>query len=248
MTAAGVKPVVDKALAAWPKAGTRPTFSYPAVPERQKTTIFLVDRPGAAQSTVAIGHPGPPRSTPDYYAMQVMNTMLGGMFQSRLNANIREEKGYSYGVSSGFAFGKGPGAFRTGGDIVGEKTDAALVEFMKELRGILGERPVTDEELATAKDSLIQRLPGTFASVSAINGALTTLWSQGLPDDYYQQYSKAVAAVTKADVLRVAKKYIEIDRLAIVIVGDRASIEGPLKATNIAPIAHLDIEGSPKTQ
>ena len=248
VTAAGVKPVVEKALAAWAKAGSRPTFSYPALPERQKTTIFLVDRPGAAQSTVAIGHPGPPRNTPDYYAMQVMNTMLGGMFQSRLNANIREEKGYSYGVSSSFAYGKGPGAFRTGGDIIGEKTDAALVEFMKELRGILGERPVTDEELATAKDSLIQRLPGTFASVSGINSALTSLWRQGLPDDYYQQYSQAVAAVTKADVLRVAKKYIDIDRLAIVIVGDRASIEAPLKATNIAPLAYLDIEGTPKTQ
>ena len=248
VTAAGVKPVVEKALAAWPKAGTRPTFSYPAVPERPKTTIFLVDRPGAPQSTVAIGHPGPPRSTPDYYAMQVMNTMLGGMFQSRLNANIREEKGYSYGVSSGFAYGKGPGAFRTGGDIVGDKTDAALVEFMKELRGILGERPVTDEELETAKDSLIQRLPGTFASVSAINGALTTLWSQGSARRLLSAVSKAVAAVTKADVLRVAKKYIEIDRLAIVIVGDRASIEGPLKAANIAPIAYLDIEGAPKTQ
>lgn len=248
VTAARVKPAVEKALAAWPKAGTRPDFSYPALPERQKTTIYLVDRPGAAQSTVAIGHPGPPRNTPDFYAMQVMNTMLGGMFQSRLNANIREEKGYSYGVSSSFAYGKGPGAFRTGGDIVGEKTDAALVEFMKELRGILGERPVTDDELQTAKASLIQRLPGTFASVSAINGALTTLWTQGLPDDYYQQYTKAVAAVTKADVLRVAKKYIEIDRLAIVIVGDRASIEGPLKATNIAPIAYLDIEGAPRTQ
>ncbi len=180
--------------------------------------------------------------------MQVMNTMLGGMFQSRLNANIREEKGYSYGVSSSFAYGKGPGAFRTGGDIVGDKTDAAFVEFMKELRGILGDRPVTDEELKTAKDSLIQRLPGTFASVTAINGALTSLWRQGLPDDYYQQYSKAVAAVTKADVLGVAKKYIDIDRLAIVVVGDRASIEAPLKATNIAPIAYLDIEGAPKTQ
>jgi zinc protease len=248
VTAARVKPAVEKSLAAWPKTGTRPTFTYPALPERQKTTIYLVDRPGAAQSTVAIGHPGPPRNTPDYYAMQVMNTMLGGMFQSRLNANIREEKGYSYGVNSGFAYGKGPGAFRTGGDIVGDKTDAALVEFMKELRGILGARPVTDEELQTAKDSLIQRLPGTFASVSAINGALTTLWTQGLPDDYYQQYTKAVAAVTKADVLRVAKQYIDIDRLAIVIVGDRASIEAPLKATNIAPIAYLDIEGAPKTQ
>jgi zinc protease len=180
--------------------------------------------------------------------MQVMNTMLGGMFQSRLNANIREEKGYSYGVSSGFAYGKGPGAFRAGGDVVSDKTDAALVEFMKELRGILGDRRVTDEELETAKDSLVQRLPATFASVSAINSALTSLWVQGLPDDYYQQYAKAVAAVTKEDVVRVAKKYIEIDRLAIVIVGDRASIEGPLKATGIAPIAYLDIEGGVKSQ
>ena len=248
VTAASVKPTVEKALAAWPKAGTRPTFSYPAVPAPQKTTIFLVDRPGAAQSTMAIGEPGPPRDTPDYYALQVMNTILGGMFQSRLNANLREEKGYSYGVNSSFAYGKGPGAFRTGGEIVGDKTDAALVEFMKELRGILGERPVTDEELQTAKDSLIQRLPGTFASVSAVNGALTTLWSQGLPDDYYQQYAKAVAAVTKADVLRVAKKHIDMDHLAIVVVGDRKSIEAPLKATNIAPIAYLDIEGVPKTQ
>ena len=248
VTATGVKPVIEKALAAWPKAGARPAFTYPAPPQVQKTTIFLVDRPGAAQSTFAIGHPGPPRNTPDYYALQVMNTMLGGMFQSRLNANIREEKGYSYGVTSNFAFGKGPGAFRTGGDIVGDKTDVALVEFMKELRGMLGERPVTDEELNTAKESLIQRLPATFASVSAINSALTSLWSQGLPDDYFQQYSKAIAAVTKADVLRVAKKYIEIDRLAIVIVGDRASIEAPLKAKNIAPIAYLDIEGVPKTQ
>ena len=248
VTAAGVKPVIEKALAAWPKAGARPAFTYPAPPQVQKTTIFLVDRPGAAQSTFAIGHPGPPRNTPDYYALQVMNTMLGGMFQSRLNANIREEKGYSYGVRSNFAFGKGPGAFRTGGDIVGDKTDVALVEFMKELRGMLGERPVTDEELNTAKESLIQRLPETLASVSAINSALTSLWSQGLPDDYFQQYSKAIAAVTKSDVLRVAKKYIEIDRLAIVIVGDRASIEAPLKAKNIAPIAYLDIEGVPKTQ
>jgi zinc protease len=243
VTPASAKAVVEKALAAWPKAGTRPPFSYPTLPEPAKTTIYLVDRGGAAQSNVAIGQPGPPRSTPDYYALQVMNTMLGGMFQSRLNANIREEKGYSYGVSSSFGFGKGPGAFRTGGAIVGDKTDAALNEFMKELRGMLGARPITDDELATAKDSLIQRLPATFASVGAINNALTTLWTQGLPDDYYQQYTKAVAAVTKDDALRVAKKYIDLDKIAIVIVGDRASIEGPLKATNVAPITYLDIEG-----
>ncbi len=175
-----------------------------------------------------------------------MNTILGGQFQSRLNANIREEKGYSYGVSSSFAYGKGPGAFRAGGDIVSDKTDAALVEFMKELKGIVGSRPVTDEELTTAKDALVQRLPAAFASVASVNGAITSLWVQGLPEDYYQQYPKAVGAVTKEDVLRVAKKYVDVDHLAIVIVGDRASIEGPLKATAIAPIAVLDDYGNPK--
>ncbi len=244
-SAANVKPVIEKALGAWTKGGEKPSFTFPPVAEPKATTIFLVDKPGAAQSTFAIGRPGPPRNTPDYYAIQVMNTMLGGMFQSRLNANIREEKGYSYGVSSSFGYGKGPGPFRTGGDIVTEKSDAALVEFMKELRGILGARPITDEELSVAKDALIQRLPGTFASVSSINSALTGLWVQNLPDDYYQQYTKRIAAITKDDVLRVAKQYVTVDNLDIVIVGDRKVIEGPLKAANIAPIVYYDIEGNP---
>ena len=121
----------------------------------------------------------------------------------------------------------------------------ALVEFMKELRGILGARPITDDELTTAKDALIQRLPATFASVSSINGAITTLWTQNLPDDYYQQYAQRVAAITKDDVVRVAKQYVTVDNLAIVIVGDRSVIEAPLKATGIAPIALYDIEGNP---
>jgi zinc protease len=159
-----------------------------------------------------------------------------------LNANFREEKGYSYGVSSGFAFGKGPGPFRAGGDIVSAKSDAALNEFMKELRGIAGARPVTADELKVAKDALVQRLPATFASVGAINSAITRLW---LPDDYYQQYAKAISAVTADDVVRVAKKYVDSDHLAIVVVGDRASIEAPLKATGVAPIVMLDIDGNP---
>jgi zinc protease len=241
-----VKATIEKALSAWPKGGEKPAFNYPALPATHPSTIFLVDKPGAAQSTFAIGNPGPPRSTPDYYAIQVMNTMLGGMFQSRLNANIREEKGYSYGVQSSFAFGKGPGAFRTGGDIVSAKSDAALVEFMKELRGIGGARSITDEELATAKDSLIQRLPGTFASVQSVNSAIVSLWTQGLPDNYYQQYASKISDIRKEDLVRVAKQYIDLDHLSIVIVGDRASIEAPLKATGIAPIAILDIEGNAK--
>jgi zinc protease len=103
---------------------------------------------------------------------------------------------------------------------------------------------VTDEELTTARDALVQRLPGMFASVTSINGAITALWYQGLPDDYYQQYASHVNVITKEDVLRVAKTYIDLDHLAIVVVGDRASIEAPLRATGVAPIVLLDDYGN----
>ena len=240
-----VKAAVEKAFAAWPKGGEKPSFDYPKLPERRPATIYLVDKPGAAQSVVNIGLPGPPRNTPDYFALQVLNTILGGQFQSRLNANIREQKGYSYGVNSGFAYGKGPGAFRAGGSIFSDKTDAALIEFMKELKGIVGEKPITDEELQTAKDALIQGLPARFASVNSTGSSITNLLVQGLPENYYQNYAKSVAAVTKEDLTRVANLYIDLNHLAIVIVGDRSAVEGPLKATNIAPITLLDIEGNP---
>lgn len=239
-----VKASLEKGLAAWTKAGDKPAFDYPKLPELQPAKIYLVDKPGAAQSVFNIGLPGPPRNTPDYFALQVLNTILGGQFQSRLNANIREQKGYSYGVNSVFSYGKGPGAFRTGGSIVSAKTDAALIEFMKELKGIVGDRPITDEEIKTAKESLIQSLPQRFASVSAISNAINGLVVQGLPDDYYQTYATNVSAVTKEDLLRVAKQYIDLNHLAIVIVGDRAKVEEPLKATGVAPITVLDVEGN----
>jgi zinc protease len=245
VTPAKVKASIEKGLAAWPKSGDKQAFDYPKLPELQPARIYLVDKPGSAQSVVNIGLPGPPRNTPDFFALQVMNTILGGQFQSRLNANIREEKGYSYGVNSGFSYGKGPGAFRAGGAIVGDKTDAALVEFMKEFKGILGEKPITHEEIKTAKESLIQRLPQGFASVSGISNAITSLVTQGLPDDYYQTYAKNISAVTREDLMRVAKRYIDMKNLAIVIVGDRSKIEAPLKATEIAPITYIDIDGNP---
>ena len=243
--AAAVKGAIEKALSAWSAGGEKPSFTYPATPPLRPATIYLVDKPGAAQSVVNIGTPGPPRNTPDYMALQVMNFILGGHFQSRLNANIREEKGYSYGVNSGFAYGKGPGPFRAGGDVVSDKTDVALIEFMKELRGIHGGRPITDEEMTQAKESLIQRLPNQFSSVSAIGSTITGLYLQDLPPDYYQNYAKNVNAVTKDDVLRVAKKYVDLEHLNIVIVGDRKSIEESLKKTGIAPIVVLDAEEKP---
>ena len=240
-----VKAAVEKDLAGWTRGGTMPAFNYPALPAPKATTIYLVDKPGAAQSTFSIGEVGPPRGTPDYYALRVMNEMLGVLFQSRLNHNIREVKGYSYGVNSSYAFGRGPGPFRAGGDIKTAVTDSALIEFMKELRDIRGPRPPTDDELEQAKASLVQSLPEAFASVSGVNGAIANVYTQGLPEDYYQQFARDVNAVTKDDVVRVAQKYIDPDHLAILIVGDRSKIEAPLAATHIAPVVVLDVDGNP---
>jgi zinc protease len=240
-----VRQMVERVLAPWRSGGAMPSFEYPQVAQPKATTIYLVDKPGAAQSSFLIGLPGPARSTSDYFALEVLNTMLGGMFQSRLNANIREQKGYSYGVSSGFAYGKGPGPFEAGGDIVTAKSDSALIEFMKELRGIRGARPITDEELKTAEDNLVQGLPQSFSSVRAVNGSIADLYLERLPQDYYQNYAQNIRAVTKDDVSRVANKYVDVDHLAIIIVGDRKTIEQPVKATGIAPVVLLDLNGDP---
>ena len=235
----------EQAFAKWAPGGERPTFNYPPPPAPKATTIYLVDKPKAAQSVFAIGLPGPARDTPDYFAMTVMNTIVGGLFQSRLNHLIREVKGYSYGVGSSFAFGKGPGAFRAGGSIVTAKTDSALIDFMNELRGAQGGKPFTEDEIRQGKDAVVQSLPARFASVNAASAAISSIYTLGLPESYFQEFSAKINAVTSDDLVRVARKYIDMDKLAITIVGDRATIEEPLRKTGIAPIVYLDIEGKP---
>lgn len=236
---------LEVTLANWTAGGDRPAFNYPPAPAPKSTTIYLIDKPKAAQSVFAIGLPGPTRDTPDYYALSVMNTIVGGLFQSRLNHLIREVKGYSYGVNSGFAYGRGPGAFRAGGAIITAKTDSALIDFMSELRGAQGGKPFTEDEIRQGKDALVQSLPGRFASVNAASSAISSIYTLGLPENYFQEFAAKVNAVTSDDLVRVARKYIDMDKLAITIVGDRAVIEEPLRKTGIAPIVYLDIEGKP---
>ena len=235
----------EKAFAQWTSGGERPSFAYPPAPSPKATTIYLVDKPKSAQSVFAIGIPGPPRDTPDFYALSVMNTIVGGLFQSRLNHLIREVRGYSYGVRSNFAYGRGPGAFLAGGAIVTAKTDSALIDFMNELRGAQGGKPFTEDEIRQGKDALVQSLPARFAAVNAANAAISQIYTQDLPASYYQEFAEKVNAVTTDDLVRVAKKYIDLDRLAITVVGDRAVIEEPLRRTGIAPVVILDIEGRP---
>lgn len=242
---AQVKAKVEKAFAGWAPGGSKPDFNYPPAPDHKARTIYLVDKKQAAQSVFQLGHTGPDRHTPDYYALEVMNTALGGLFQSRLNHDIREEKGYSYGVNSGFEYGRGPGSFRAGGGIVTAKSDSALILFMKHLGEISGAVPFTDDEIAQAKASLVQSLPQSFASVNGVRSAISGIYLRDLGEQYYQQYAANVNKVTRDDLIRVAKKYIDLDKMNLVIVGDRATIEEALRKTGIAPIQILDADGKP---
>ncbi len=245
ITPAEAKAALEKALSGWGAGGTPATFAYPTPPAPKPSAIYIVDKPGAAQSSFALGLVGPARNTPDYYALRVLNNLFGEQFQSRINGNIREQKGYSYGVGSAFAYGRGPGSFRAGGDVQTNKTDSALIEFVREIKGIRGERPVTDDELKAAKAALVQTLPGQLASVGGILSLIGNVYSQSLPEDYWTTFPDRINAITKDDVTRVAKQYIDPDHMTIVIVGDRAKIEAGLRATGIAPVVILDARGNP---
>ena len=238
---------VEKALAAWKAGGSRPSFTYPSIPAPKSRTIYLVDKPGAAQSVFAFGTPGPSRATPDFYSLRVMNTILGELFQSRLNHDVREVKGFSYGVGSSFEFGHGPGAFMAGGDIVSSKSDSALTSFMTDLAGVQGSVPFTNDEMTQGKQALIQSLPGRFSSVNRVAAAVSSIYLQDLPESYYRDFAKNVNAVTPGDLVRVAKKYIDLDHLNMVVVGDRATIAAPLEKTGVAPVVMVDVDGKPLT-
>jgi predicted Zn-dependent peptidase len=206
------------------------------------TTIYLIDKPGAAQSSFRIGSTGVPRSTPDYFPITVMNTALGGSFTSRLNQDLREDKGYTYGASSRFDMRKHAGPFTASAEIVSAKSDSALIEFMKQLRAIRDTIPAN--ELSKTKRYLQLELPSGFETTGQIAMRLSDVALYGLPLDYYNRVVDQIGAVTQSEAQRVAEKYIDPSRLTVLIVGDRKSIEGPIKALNIGPMVFLDVNGN----
>jgi predicted Zn-dependent peptidase len=223
--------------------GDIPALNYGEPPKASTTTIYLIDKPGAAQSSFRIGAVGAPRSTKDYFALTVMNTILGGSFTSRLNQNLRETRGYTYGAGSRFDMRRAAGPFLASAEIVTAKSDSALIEFMKELNRI--REVVPADELSRAKRYLQLQLPGNFETTQQIAAALVPVAQYNLPLDYYNNYVQNVETVTGGDVARVAQQYINPSSLAIVIVGDRKTIETALKSVNIGPIAIRDISGQP---
>jgi zinc protease len=205
-------------------------------------TIYLVDKPGAAQSVFRIGQVGVSRSTPDFYALHVLNTILGGSFTSRLNQNLRETHGYTYGANSQFAMRRMAGPFVAASSVVTAKTDSSLIEFLKELRRIRDDA-VPQAELDKAKAYITLGLPSEFETTAGAAAQFRELLLYGLPLDYYARYIRQINAVTAADVQRVARTYLDPDHFAIVVVGDRSQIAAGLEALHAGPIALRDLWG-----
>ncbi len=202
--------------------------------------VFLVDKPGAAQSSVMIGVPGIERTTPDYAAIMVMNTILGASFSSRLNSNLRETKGYTYGAGSNFQFRPLPGAWIAQSEVRTDVTDSSLVEFFKEFNAIRNAEVAADE-LARAKAYLALGVPGDLEGTAQIAGQITALSAFNLPLTYLQDYVAAIDRVSAADVLRVARRLIPADNATIVVVGDLARIRAGIEALNLGPVTVLDV-------
>jgi len=234
-------PQLEKSFGGWKAQGpAAPAPKLPATEEPAARTVYLIDKPGAPQSEIRIGWIGVPRSTPDFFPIRVMNTILGGAFSSRLNMNLREKHGYTYGASSSFDMRASAGPMTAAAGVQTDKTSESLKEFFNELNGIL--QPVPADELTRAKHYISLRFPGAFETTGDISLRLEEQLIYRLPDDYFSKYVGGIEAVTAADVQRVAQKYIQPNRFVVVVVGDLKTIEPGIRALNLGPIKIMTID------
>jgi predicted Zn-dependent peptidase len=239
VTADTIVPQLEAQFGSWrgTRAARTPVPQAPQVPQGQ---ITIVDMPGAAQSQIRIGWVGVPRSTPDYFAIQVLNTILGGSFTSRLNQNLREEHQYSYGASSRFDMRLSAGAFQAGAGVQTDKTAEALREFFNELTGIL--EPIPEDELNKAKNYVALSFPSEFETSSDLSAKMEEMVVYNLPEGYFGEYVDHLRAVTSAAVQKVAATYIQPKRFAVVVVGDRKMIENGIRALNLGPVRVMSVD------
>ena len=239
-----LRAVAEKAFLAWaPNAPVRAALGTAGTTTAR---VIIVDKPGTPQTQLRVAGIGAARSSPDFQALQVMNKALGGLFSSRINMNLREQHGYSYGTYSNFVFRRGAGPFVVAGGVRTDATAPAVTEIFKEIAGMI-EKPMAGEELQKAKDSLANSLPGAFeTSLNAVN-SFSNIFVYDLGLDYYTRYAQQVNAVTAEQALVVARRYLVPDRLVVIAVGDRATIEADLRKLNLGAVEIRDAEGRPES-
>ena len=214
-----------------------------STPDDGTTTIYLADKPGAPQSVIRAGYLTVPRHHPDYLALNLLNYILGGQFSARLNMNLRQDKGYSYGYMSSIEWLTGPSALSAGGSVQTEVTKESVAETVKEFEEIRSARPVTDEEFTDAVNGILRGLPNQFETHGQVLNQLVRLVAFDLPDDYFSNYAAEVANLTLEDIHRVAEEHIKAGALKIVVAGDAESIEPSLRELGL-PLVRIDYEGA----
>ena len=240
VTAEAILPQLEAQFGSWKGTGASARRPLPQATQLTQGQITIVDMPGAEQSQIRIGWVGVPRSTPDYFTLEVLNTVLGGSFTSRLNQNLREEHRYSYGASSRFDMRLSAGPFQAGAGVQTDKTAEAIREFFNELNGI--SKPVGADELSKAKNYIALSFPSEFETIGDLSSHMEELVIYDLPDRYFGQYVDNIQAVTSAAAQKAAATYIQPKRFAVVVVGDRKVIEPGIRALNLGPVRVMSVD------
>lgn len=216
--------------------GTPPNpVRFESAPREEGRSVHIVHRPGSVQSEIRIGHVGAARDTPDYFPLIVLNAILGGTFTSRLNLNLRERNGFTYGVRSRFKLRRRAGPFLVSTAVSSDVTAPAVREALSEVAGIVREG-VTPEEVDAAKDYIRGVFPLRLETVESVASRLTELIVHGLPGDYYRRYRDRVAEVRPEEVEAAARRHIRPDELAVVVVGDAGEVREPLESLEVGPV------------
>ncbi len=237
------KKLAEQYFGGWTSTAKNPSFQLPPPPPPPTRKIIIVDKPGAPQTTLLAFGQGVPRNTPDYAAVNVMNSVLGGLFSSRINMNLREVHGYTYGGFSGFFFYRDGGPAFSGAQVRTDVTAPAAKELFSELNRIRTDPP-TPAELKLAQDNALRSLPGQFETTRETSALISEIFTYGLANNYYQTLPSQYLNLTPEAVKKAALDYIHPDNLILVAVGDRAKIEPGLQKLDLGPIELRDESGN----
>ena len=242
-TLAEVVPQLEKAFGGW-KAGDVPKKNIAQVAQPEKTSVYLMDKPGAQQSTIYAVQLAPPRNAPEAVQLGVVNNIFGGNFGSRINMNLREDKHWSYGVRSSVLPARSQGLYLSTSPVQADKTKEALQELVREYGNIAGAKPITEAELKEAQDNSTLSLPGSFETAGQLGGAYSTILQYQLPEDYYNTFTNKITSMTPADANALAKRVIEPGKLVWVVVGDVKKIEAGVRELNLGEVRKVDADGN----
>ncbi len=243
-TLAEITPKLEAVLAGWaPAPNKRAPVANGARPS--KPSVYLVDRPDSAQSIILVGSTQAPRNPAEDTRVSAFNALFGGNFTSRVNMNLREDKGWSYGARSGVSGGRGPRTFIVTAPVQTDATRGALSEIRKELTDVVGRRPPTSAELNTVRTNTLLGMASRWETSDAVIGSLIDIYQFNLPEDYWAKYADTYRTVTPGEVEAMAKKLIPDQNQVWVIVGDRTKIEKGVRELNLGELHIVDANGNP---